>query len=118
MSEICVADTFVANYSARAGLHFYLKEGSPSWLCMGLLGALVLQDPQEMAWIEGQASIFVCITLLLLALCVVKGLLGVRARRAEEEHVREGMGWLFSVVEGAPGYPVPRNPERASSSYP
>ncbi len=63
--------------------------------------------------------IFVCITLLLLALCVVKGLLGVRARRAEEEHVREGMGWLFSVVKGAPGrYLVPRDSERASSSYP
>ena len=63
---------------------------------MGLVCAMIWQDPQEMAWMEGQALIFACVTLLLLALCVVKGLLGTRAQRAEEEHVREGMGWLFS----------------------
>lgn len=85
---------------------------------MGFPFALVWQDPQEMAWMEEQALIFVCITLLLLALCVVKGLLGVWAHRAEEELVREGMDWLFSMVEGAPGYLVPRDSERASSSYP
>jgi hypothetical protein len=86
---------------------------------MGLYCALIWQDPQEMAWIEGQALIFVCITLLLLALCMAKGLIGVRVRRAEEEHVREGMDWLFSSVESAPShYLVPRESERASSSYP
>jgi len=80
---------------------------------------MIWQDPQEMAWIEGQAAVFVWVTLLLLALCLVKGLLGVRARRAEEEIFREGMDWLFSVVDEAiSGYPVPRDSERASSLYP
>lgn len=80
---------------------------------------MIWQDPQEMVWIEGQAVIFVWIAFLLLVLCVVKGLLGARARRMDEEHVRKGMDWLFSSVEDATGrYLVPRDSERSSSSYP
>jgi hypothetical protein len=88
-------------------------------LQMGLLCALVRQDPQEMAWIGGQAAIFVCVVFLLLLMCVLKGFLGFLARRAGEEVVREGMAWLFSSVNSNRGrYLIPRDSERASSSYP
>ncbi len=80
---------------------------------------MIWQDPQEMAWIEGQAFVFVCVTLILLALCLVKGLIGVWARRAEEELVHRGMEWLFSSVEESHRrYRIPRDLKRASSSYP
>ena len=86
---------------------------------MVLLCALIRQDPQEMAWIGGQAAIFVCVIFLLLCLCVVKGVLGFLARRAGDEVVREGMAWLFSSVDGdKKRYFIPRDSERASSSYP
>lgn len=86
---------------------------------MGLLCALARQDPQEMVWIEGQAVVFVWITFLLLALCVVKVFLGFWARRVDEELFREGMAWLFSSVDGAGGlYRIPRDLESPSSSYP
>ena len=88
-------------------------------LFMGLVCAMIWQDPQEMAWIEGQAVVFVCVTLLLLILCMAKGLLAFRASRVEEGLVREGMDWLFSSVEESGGrYRIPRDSERASSSYP
>jgi hypothetical protein len=86
---------------------------------MGFLCALVRQDPQEMVWIGGQAAIFICVVFLLLFVCVLKGFFGLLARRAGEEVVREGMAWLFSSVDGARGhYLIPRDSERASSSYP
>jgi hypothetical protein len=86
---------------------------------MGLVCAMIWQDPQEMAWIEGQAVVFVWIVFLLMFLCVVKGLLAFRARRVEEGLFREGMNWLFSSIEELRGrYRIPRDSERASSSYP
>jgi len=68
---------------------------------MVLLYALVGQDPQEILWIGSQAMIFFCIVFLLLCLCIAKGFLGLLARRAVEEVVREGMAWLFSSVNDA-----------------
>ena len=62
---------------------------------------MIWQDPQEMAWIEGQAAVFVWVTFLLLLMYVVKGFLGARARRMDEELFREGMDWLFSYVDEA-----------------
>ena len=70
-------------------------------LFMGLVCAMIWQDPQEMAWIEGQAAVFVWVTFLLLLMCAVKVFLGARARRMDEEIVREGMNWLFSMVDEA-----------------
>ena len=88
-------------------------------LQMGLLCALVRQDPQEMAWIGGQAAIFVCVVFLLLLMCVLKGFLGFLSRRAGEEIVRDGMAWLFSSVDNARVcYLIPRDSEKAFSSYP
>ena len=68
---------------------------------MGLPFALIWQDPLEMAWIECQTMVFSLITFLLMSMCVVKGFLGARAHRMDEELFREGMGWLFSSVDEA-----------------
>jgi len=63
--------------------------------------ALVSQDPQEMIWIEGQASIFMVIFLALLGLWLLAEYYRYIMRTRPDQIIRLGMDLLFSVDENS-----------------
>ena len=59
------------------------------------ISALVNQDPQEMMWIETQASIFVVIAIFLLCLWPLAEYYRYYMQVKKENLVRHGMNYLF-----------------------
>ncbi len=60
------------------------------------INAFVSQDPQEMIWIESQASILVIIAFCLLCLWPIAEYYRYYAQVKKENLVRLGMNYLFS----------------------
>ena len=59
------------------------------------IGAFVTQDPQEMMWIETQASIFIIIAFFLLCLWPLAEYYRNYVQVRKEDLVRHGMNYLF-----------------------
>ncbi len=60
------------------------------------ISAFVTQDPQEMIWIETQASILMVIAICLLCLWPIAEYYRYYLHVNKEDNVRHGMNYLFS----------------------
>ena len=60
------------------------------------ISAFVTQDPQEMIWIETQASILVIVAICLLFLWPLAEYYRYNVKVKKEDLVRHGMNYLFS----------------------
>ena len=63
------------------------------------ISALVTQDPQEMMWIETQASIFIILAITLLLLWPLAEFYRYYVKVKHEDLVRHGMNYLFSYYD-------------------
>ncbi len=63
---------------------------------IGQISAFVTQDPQEMIWIETQASILVIVAICLLFLWPLAEYYHYNVKVKKEDLVRHGMNYLFS----------------------
>ena len=60
------------------------------------ISAFITQDPQEMIWIETQASIFMMMAISLLCLWPIAEYYRYYSQVKKEDNVRHGMNYLFS----------------------
>ena len=63
------------------------------------ISAFITQDPQEMFWIETQASILVIIAICLLCIWPLAEYSRYYEKRKQEEIIKHGVEYLFSFTD-------------------